>query len=178
MKSHTDQIVIELSRSKIFQLLLLTFICLGLSLISWNIAKSQSRFDPLFIQAASIGMMIFGLLGVVFGFSKLFDRKPGLVVDQLGIYDNASALGSQFIKWEDVVDLSIYQQRRVKYILLFVADPKEYMSKAPLLKRIMMFLNERECGTPLFISSGWLQCEFKELEKIISTRYQDVKASG
>ena len=72
-----------------------------------NFADNQERYDPTLVTAIGYaGLTFFGLAGLYI-FYKLFDSKPGLVIDKDGIYDNSSAAAGHLIEWEIITGLRV-----------------------------------------------------------------------
>ncbi|HYC86908.1 MAG TPA: STM3941 family protein, partial [Chryseosolibacter sp.] len=52
-------------------------------------ADDQTRYNPAVMRTvAYIGIAFFGIAGL-YVFYKLFDSKPGLIIDSEGIFDNS-----------------------------------------------------------------------------------------
>lgn len=167
MDIYTDQIIIPQSKTKVILLTLgaILFVFLGYWL--WSTADNQTRYDPPIVKLMAINSFIFfGLCGL-FGFRKLFDRKPGLIIDQHGITNNSTATGEETIVWDDITELSIQEIKRTKFILVFVKNPKDYINKANIFKKFWMNINYHVYGTPISITSTTLQCNITDLEKTL-----------
>ncbi len=96
-----DQIVIPLSRTKIVLLFLGAVAFVLLSVWLWTIADHQTRHNPLYVKAVAIaGASFFGLCAG-FAFIKLFDTKPGLIIDSDGIVDNSSGVSAGRVPWQE-----------------------------------------------------------------------------
>jgi len=130
------------------------------------------RSEELVFIVGCVGLIIFGILSV-FLFIKLFDSKPGLVINNEGIIDNASANPAGFIKWSDIVSIGTKKVMSVQFILIQVKNPEEYIEKATRINKIALKQNKREHGTPLVLTSTSLQCSFEELKKLISENLPD-----
>jgi hypothetical protein len=167
MTDKSETIIIPLTKTKIVLLTTgaIAFLIVGFWLLS--IADTQTRYDPIIVKLVTFNCFVFfGLCGII-GFRKLFDKKPGLIVDQFGITDNSSAIGGHTIKWGDITHLSIESVKRTKFILVHVKNPIDYIEESNLFKRFWLNLNNRVYGTPLSISSTALQCNISELFDIL-----------
>lgn len=168
-----DKIEIPSSKTKIILMVLgcIVFVVLGIFLI----LKPESFISPfvrtiLLIQITGIvTVLFFGILGI-YGFSKLFDRKIGLEIDLDGIYDNSNAASIGLIKWDDIINIKTEQVYSAKFLLVYIRNPKEYISREKGFKKKLMEANYKMYGTPLSITSNTLQCNFHELEMIIKER--------
>ncbi|MES2727769.1 MAG: STM3941 family protein [Bacteroidota bacterium] len=168
IQNENDSIEIPLNKLKIVLLTIgaLLFVAAGLWL--WYIAERQARYDSTVVRiVALMDFLLFGLFGII-GFGKLFDTKPGIVINHIGITDNSSAIGGQTIKWDDITHLRIEAVKRTKFVLIYVNNPHQYINNANLFKKFWMNMNYRVYGTPLSISSTALACNIAELVDIIN----------
>jgi len=163
----TDELAIELSKSKGILMILgsFGFIAAGYWLFSMDAAamKGAPVDDPLFIHGVGIaGMVFFSLTGIV-GIRKLFDKKPGLVLNSAGIIDNSSGLAAGFIPWSEITGAEIYEIRRQKMLIIKVRNPEEFIQRGNVLQRAMVKINSRMCGSPIAITSNTLKIDFPGL---------------
>lgn len=168
---------IELSKKKITLQILLAcvFVALGGWLFSLDaeFIQSMRRFNsPFFVHSIGLASMIlFGFFG---GFAtwKLFDKKPGLVLDGFGIIDNASGLAAGLIPWTDVVDTGTFEVQKQKMLVINVRDPQKYIMRGSPLKRLLVKANHKMCGSPIVISPNALKIDFDELVSLFN-RYHE-----
>ena len=173
MNPNSQENIIKFSKPKIFLLTLgsVVFVCLGV----W-IGKSvglKITFDTILAQTISLITIVFFGMTAVYGLMKLFDFKPGLTINSIGILDNSSAVSGQLIKWKDIKGFDIIQVRSTKFLLIYVKNPKDYINKANRFKRFWMRMNDKKFRTPLSISTNSLDCNFDELIKIIDTKLNE-----
>jgi hypothetical protein len=103
----TTAVVIPLSKSKIMLMLLGSMCFVGVSVWLWCIAGEQDHFHPLKVRTAAVaGVSFFGLCAV-YGCLKLFDGKPGLIIDSRGIVDNSSGLRVGHVPWTDITGVKV-----------------------------------------------------------------------
>jgi hypothetical protein len=165
-----ERIEIKLSKGKGILTLLaaLTFVFVSIWLI--NFADNQTRYDPFFVTVTGyVGMIFFGLAGLYI-FYKLFDSKPGLVIDKDGIYDNSSAAAGHFIEWGRITGLRVEQVMSTKFILIDIEKPEQFIDGANGIKKKLMWSTYKVYGTPISISSSTLNCNFEELFQILNRR--------
>lgn len=175
MTDKNEKIVIPLSKTKIVFLTLgaIVFLIIGCWLLS--IADTQTRYDPTIIKLVTFNCFVFfGLCGLI-GFRKLFDTKPGIVIDQFGITDNSSAIGGHRIKWNDITHFTIESVKRTKFILIHVKNPREYIDQSNTFKRFWLNLNNRIYGTPLSIAATTLQYNVSDLFDILEKQWKQYK---
>ena len=173
MNSNSPQTLVKLSKPKIFLLTVgsIGFVCLGF----WIGKKVGLKitFDTVLAQLISLITILFFGMTSLYGLMKLFDFRPGLVINSNGIFDNSSAIGGQLINWKDITGFDIIQIRSTKFLLVYVNNPKDYLNKANSFKRFWMRLNEKKFGTPLSISSNSLEYNFDELLNIIDDKLKE-----
>jgi hypothetical protein len=165
-----DRIEIKLSKGKGILGFLgsAAFVVASFWLISY--ADIQERFNPMLVTIIGyLGMIFFGIAGLYI-FYKLFDTKPGLIIDNDGIYDNSSAAAGHLIRWERITGLRVEQVMSTKFILIDIRDPEQFIDGANGIKKKLMWSSYKTYGTPTSISSTALSCNFDELLKIITTR--------
>src|ERR1043165_3423624 len=148
-----ERIEIKLSKRKGILTFLgsVAFVLVSLWLISF--ADNQDRYTPTFVKGVGyVGVIFFGLCGLYI-FYKLFDAKPGLVIDDNGILDNSSAASGHIIKWDRIVGLRIGQVKSTKIILIDLVDPDEFMNEIKGIKKTLMWGTYKMYGTPVSIAS-------------------------
>lgn len=170
-----DEKIIELSKTKIALGILgsVAFVAAGVWLLSLDEAsiRTSSSFrllfnNPTFAFALGVlAIIFFGGLGI-FLFKKLFDKKPGLVFNDSGIVDNASAVAAGFIPWSEVTGSHIFEMAQQQMLIIMVSDPQKYVDRGNPLKRKLNQANYNMCGSPIAISSKALKINFSELRSI------------
>jgi len=179
-----DELVIELSKSKVILMILgsFGFVALGYWLFSMDAAamKELPIDDPLFIHGVGIASMVFFSLTGIFGTRKLFDKKPGLVLNSAGIIDNSSGLAAGFIPWSEITGAEIYEIHRQKMLIIKVRNPEEFIQRGNVLRRAMVQMGSKMSGS-IAITSNTLKINFPELlstfERYHGKYRQSMKAS-
>ncbi|PIE84064.1 MAG: hypothetical protein CSA07_03690 [Bacteroidia bacterium] len=166
------RVVVRLSRLKIFLTLVATllFVAGGAWLATKGEFSAHSRFYGYPWLAKAIGgvaVLFFGPMGGYAGW-KLFDRRPGLIVDSRGVSDYSNAASVGLIEWEDIVDIAPQAGRHPDFLLVFVRNPEKYLGRArsrmhTLFLRGNIWVN----GTPLAISALTLRGTVWDLERIV-----------
>lgn len=174
--ANSEQTIIALSKTKLTKLFIgaVAFVAAGFlfTLKPLLFTKSDDPYVVVWIGYATI--IFFGLCAVYLGM-KLFDKKPGLILDEEGITDNSGGAASrQKILWRDVKEISIQQVMSEKFIMLKMKNPDFYYKneKNPIKKR-MMELNYRLYGTPVSISANGLKIGVEELYEKIQAYYNN-----
>lgn len=163
-----DETIIALSKKKIVLILLgaCVFVAAGVWMFSLDDASIQSgrRFnDPLYVHGLGLASIVFfGGCGL-FALTKLFDKKPALVLTNSGFVDNSSSAAAGFIPWSEVVGTEIFEIQQQKMLVITVKNPEEYIARGNSLKRALNKANHKMVGSPISISSNALAINFSEL---------------
>jgi hypothetical protein len=171
-----DETIIELSKRKLVPLLLgaSVFVGAGIWMLSHDDASIQSRRDapdPLFVYGLGLVTIIFfGICGL-YALKKLFDKKPALIFNSSGIYDNASSVSAGLIPWSEVEGAEIVEIQKQKLLIIRVRDPQEYIARGNSLKQTLNKANYKMVGSPISISANTLKIDFSELVSLFD-RYQ------
>jgi hypothetical protein len=144
------------------------FVAISFWLLS--IADKQDRFNPILVTStAYAGLVFFGLAGLYI-FYKLFDTKPGLIIDDEGIYDNSSAAAGHMIRWERIKGLRIEQVASTKFILIDIENAEQFVEGAHGIRKKLMWSTYKMYGTPVSIASASLSCDIDALYTLINER--------
>ena len=160
---------IALSKGKMLLLLAgsCLFVALGYCLLQMSDAQIATlrRFNaPWFVRAIGVtSIVFFGFCGL-FVCKKLFDQRPGLLLNAQGLYDNASALAAGFIPWSDIAGFGVYEVNGQKMLVVKLHEPKKYIASGNMLRHKINRINTSMCGSPVVISANTLQIGFDELQ--------------
>jgi hypothetical protein len=172
------ELVIRLSKSKLVLLILGAVAFVGASVWIWSISEIQTRFDPLFVKAIAVaGVSFFGLCAI-YGCFKVFDFRPGLIIDDQGIVDNSSAVAAGRILWHEVIGLKVSEIARQRFITIEVVDPKRFVDRGSFLSRMLNAANTKMTGSPINISSNTLCIEFDDLVQALTEAFRLHKEPG
>lgn len=185
--TETIKIEIPLSKTKLTKLLFfcICFLTAGLWMIITNPQTSNPIFNnPILKAIASYGSTLMGLLGIYFFTKKLFDKRPGLVLDNQGIYDNTSAFKFGLIPWSDISE--IYEKTiqasiasRQHFVTIGLINPDKYITRETnTLKRKLLIANSKSYGSPIHISTNGLQTNHKDLLKLVNEYFEKYKSGG
>ncbi|HLO82045.1 MAG TPA: STM3941 family protein [Chitinophagaceae bacterium] len=170
-----QRIEIPLSKLKLVLMLMgaLAFVAIGFwfVLAPPDIDSSFWRNPARIAFAGYASIIFFGLCGVVI-VRKLFDRKPGLIIDSKGVIDNSSGLSAGYILWTDVENISVVEIQKQRLLMLEVKNPQDYINRqGNLLKRKGMEFNDKMFGTPLSITANGLKISFEELSALVKQKF-------
>jgi hypothetical protein len=168
----SDEKIIALSKTKIVLAILGTgtFVAIGawFLLLDDEIIRTSSSYrllfnEPMYARGLGIAaIVIFGALELFF-IKKLFDKKPGLVFNNSGIIDNASAVAAGFIPWSEITGYDIFEMPQQKMLIIMVSEPQKYVERGNAVKQKLNQANFKMCGSPISISANALEVNFPEL---------------
>ncbi|PKB16550.1 STM3941 family protein [Flavobacterium sp. 5] len=172
---------IEIPSSKIKLILML----IGVSIFiigSYYLFQYPERFISYrfksveFIKAVGLFNLIFLSLAWIYLPIKLFDKKPGLILDENGIFDNSSAISVGLILWKDIDSIkliyAVKNRKSSRILLINVHNPEKYIDRSNRFKKMLLNLNNKLYGTPLTIGLSALKYNFERLEKLINQNYE------
>lgn len=173
------KIEIPLSKKK---LILFFFIGLFFIIIGYiGIIKPENFISPFFrnseiIRIISIAGVLFFGIGIIYILWKLFDKKPGLIIDQKGIIDNSNATSVGLIEWSDINRIEKKQVMSTEFLILHINQPEKYIQRVKniILKKAIE-MNVKKYGSPISITCTSLEITIKELESIIIQEFNKNK---
>jgi hypothetical protein len=172
------KIEIPRSKKKMFLALLgsLIFALLGMAFIL-NPEKFVSYIfrNAELIRISGIAAIIFSTLCILYISIKLFDKKPGLTIDQKGITDNSNYNKVGLIEWNEIIGIRTEQVMSTKFLLIDVRNPEKFIKNASKIKASLMKANMKMYNTPLSVSSTALKYSFENLENLIETEFEKYK---
>ena len=126
---------------------------------------------------------LLGLLIIIAAFFSLYslfklrkDRYKAVYIGPEGITDFSSGSKYGLVSWEDILKIKIMENisdMKYPFIVLEVRNPDEYISREPSYsKRRSMKLKRNFYGSPICISSRYLDCSFHQLRDAIFKQHQ------
>lgn len=105
---------------------------------------------------------------------KLFDTKPGLVVNAEGIVDNASGFSFGLISWAVIENIDVIEIGGQKLIMVYVSNPDDYINRQTnaIMKKLAA-MNYKSYKTPISITANSLQYDFEELYALLQSRWKE-----
>lgn len=174
-----ETITIPLSKRKITLLFIgsVLFVVAGVFFLMapGRFLSPSVQDKPVIFIAGAAAILFFGVCAVVAAI-KFFDNRPGIIIDKNGITDNSSGVNSGGISWKEITGISTAQLQNQRFILLMVNNPEKRIDAEPgNFKRRMMKINYRMYKTPVCINANALQCDFDELNKLLTDSYEYYK---
>jgi hypothetical protein len=166
-------IVVPLSKRKVALIFLGSLAFVAVSIWMWSNADDfQPRYPPLFVKGAALFAGVFFAFCAIYSCVKLFDQRPGLVVDGEGIIDNSSGVAAGRIGWDEIVGLQVFQISRQRFLTVLVSDPKKYASRGPFFTRMANAASMRMTGSPINISASTLSLNFDDLVEMLTATFE------
>ncbi|WP_430814895.1 STM3941 family protein [Carboxylicivirga sp. RSCT41] len=121
-------------------------------------------------------IIISGPFFIVF-LRKLFNSKPGLIINGEGIIDNTGFSEFGLVKWSDIAEIKIATNSFTKTIILIVKNPDTYIERLsnPFLKALVRF-NNRRYGYLISIGEHALNCHTEDLLGALNAAMKDNKS--
>lgn len=142
----------------------------GLTLLNQDVGQieiQQKHNNPIFVYGFGIISSITGIIGLIVCIPKFLGLRPGLVINQDGLYENSSGVSAGFVPWNEVRFISKFNAGSQLFIAIHVKDPLPYLMKGNYLQRIIKKSNMNLRGTPVGISMATLDVNFEILYKLI-----------
>ncbi|MGC4103791.1 STM3941 family protein [Ferruginibacter sp.] len=176
-------IEISLSKKKILRFLISGIFFLGCGI--WMIASQKTgnrSFGDLLLQFIAWGGIALGLFCVYIYPKQLFNKKPGLVISEEGIYDNITAAKFGLILWPDIeaiFETAFPLQASTQYfITISLFDPEKYIARQKnTLKRKLLLANAKKYGSPVCISVHELNISHTELLQLLNAAFEKYQQS-
>lgn len=177
--SNSYKIEIEISKNKLVRMVLgsIIFVILGI----WYMTQTPSINFPIFNNKTIV--FIIGLIGVIFfGFTtiylikKLFDKSPGIIITEDGIYDNSSAVSLGFIPWTDIIEIKTSKVFTESFVNIVLKNPQAYIDKYKYtLRRKYIRTNRKSYDSLITISANGLNINHSELKSLIEKSFADFR---
>ncbi|MDR2222926.1 MAG: hypothetical protein LBE34_09310 [Flavobacteriaceae bacterium] len=174
------EIIIPLSKAKMALLMFACFVFVALG-VCFVFAPPQGNHaiynNPYILFVIGIASIILFTFFAILYIKKMFDPKPGLIINNQGIWDNATAVSAGLIPWKDILSIEEVEAYSQKFILVVVSNPEEYLNKVTnSFKRKAIEANFKQYGTPISISANGLKISKNQLIKLLieqSKKYKE-----
>lgn len=163
-----ERIEIQLSKKKNLLALLGAAAFVAAGFILPGLYEGDPK-EELVMVTSYAAIIFFGLCGLYI-LVKLFDSKPGLILDSEGIHDNSSAVAADLIRWKEIKGIEVDSVLLNKFIRIDLKDPEALIARHTGVKKWLMQMNYKQYDSPAFITSSTLNCKFTKLEKLLKEK--------
>lgn len=173
----TQEIIIPISKKKLlfFIFTALVEIAFG-GLFLFFIAPEATGLEKNFMQTIGAALIIiFSCLGILL-FRKMFNSKPGLIINEKGIWHNpGGVIGEIFIDWKNVLRFDIVEIMRTQLVIIKIKNAEELIHGCIGLKQKLLKYSYKNYGSPISISSNTLKCNFETLVALLQKSFEEAQ---
>jgi hypothetical protein len=168
-----QHIIIPNNKNSILLMLLgsILFVIIGVVMIN---SEPTRKYSLVNIKTWGIIGVVFFSLGGLYFIKKLFDNKPGIILDKNGIWNNSSIISNHMIKWDELSRVSLKNIDKEKIIFLYFKDNKSFIKKFNLIEQFILKINLSLYNTPIGISARSLKYDIEKLNKEIKQRIKNL----
>ena len=167
-----EQIIIPTSSRFILLGLLGSILFVVIGIVMFNSEPSR-KYSSTFLQSwGLIGIAFFSLTSM-YCLKKLFDNKPGLIIDENGIWNNSSIISNHTIQWSELKGASLTKIGKEKILFLYFKDDNGFILKFNFIERFLMRLNLSLYNSPIGISTRSLKYDVEKLNRQIQYRIKN-----
>lgn len=155
------------------KLWMLAFGCLVFIVIgSWIFSEYLNENMTLFYGIVGLACILLFAACLIYFIRKLFDHSPAIVIDSEGILDNSSYIAGGLIRWDDILNIELYQLAGQKMIGIQLKDPDSYLAGRQGLKRQLMKINQGIVQAPINIAQSALRMPLVQIYEEMVIRWQ------
>ncbi|NMH27920.1 STM3941 family protein [Flavobacterium silvaticum] len=175
------QIEIPLSKLKLAKFLFFSviFFVIGIWMIVADPQVSNPVFNNFIVKnIGAYGSLLMGVFGIYFFSSRLFEKKPGLILNDSGIIDSMTIFKFGLIPWSDIVgiydtDVRTSMASKERFVTIGLAHPQKYIVReSNRFKRKILEANAKTFGSPIHISTNGLKIKHPELLALIRSEFE------
>jgi hypothetical protein len=160
--------------------LLFIFTGIYLIIVSFNlqmhgniISKIDVNFislllNPVTQKIVGIICILFGGIGLITIIKKMKNKRPGLIIDNIGIIDNSTGFSEKRISWKNIKKIKSFNMIIVKFIIIIIDNPDEFIKRYKGGRWDYILT-----GSPVNIYTNVLKCKHKELMNILQEELRD-----
>jgi hypothetical protein len=161
-----EDIVIFPSRKKLVLIAIGAFV---LAAIGVFIIKDPEIYWLIRILGGYLGVPFFGAcLG--YALFRLTKPKPSLVINDEGVFDNASAVGAGMLKWSEIAEVKITSYMGQRFLSIVPNNLEEILQRQSILKRWLMKANRGLVDSPFNVPEIALTLKLEEILSLIDAR--------
>ena len=172
MNQDEDEIVVQSNFDKTILHLLgcILFVVVGYYLLNNYESFNSKRYSPLLIKFISVVcIFFFGLIGF-FHFLRLIKSSSAIIINKSGLTNNTILGKGIHIPWDEIKGIKLSKVYNTKFIFIEVQNPGILIQNAWPLRRIILSLNNKHYGTPIFIATNTLAQKPESVLKILKEK--------
>ena len=161
-----EDIVIFPSRKKLVLIAIgaLGFVALGIFII-----KKPEIYWVFRLLGGYLGVAFFGIcLG--YALFRLIKPVPSLVINDEGVFDNASAVGAGMLKWSEIAEVRISSFMGQRFLSIVPNNLEEILQRQNITKRWLMKANRGLVDSPFNVPETTLTLKLEEVLSLIDAR--------
>jgi hypothetical protein len=162
--------VIPLKKRTSLVMALGAFAFVAVAAWQWSVADTHRTVDPLLAKVVSLVAIGFFAVCGIYLVRRVFDTRPGLVLDRDGILDHSSGVAVGRIPWDDITNVKVSSIAGQAFVTIEVVDPGKYSARGGALRRKLHAANVRLTGSPINISASLLPVTLDEIVEAIALR--------
>lgn len=135
-------------------------------------SEGQARYSPTFVRiVCGVGVPFFAAVAIM-SVVRLFDSRPGLIVDRQGIDDrtNFSSIGR--VDWADVRGLRTTTARWNNGLVVELHEPARFARRGNIVQRLL----RAGAVSPVVLGSNALDVPFDAMVQIVRRFHDDWKS--
>jgi flagellar biogenesis protein FliO len=176
-----ERIEIPLNKSRLALMVIgaIAFVMVSLWLIVYRPTIGNPVFDNLIVKypLAIISVLFFGLL-MIYLVKKLTDKRPGITIENNGVFDNTSGVSVGLVPWTDITHISMIKVMNQQFVVISVSNPDHYINKQTnFLKKKGVQYNYSRYGSPVCITMSSLKCKPDQLLFMLLEKFRKNKAN-
>jgi len=172
MFSADNELIVPASKTKLLGVVAgaCAFVVLSVWLLSRPYPNPIQRTRA---QLVAVGAIVFfGACGV-YGVTRLLRPTPAVIINDKGIVDNASALSTGFIAWEEIAELREYRFQNQTFLGIYPKRLDALLARQSAWKRHAINANMALGVAPVNIPQVVLPMSAAELMSEINARFGD-----
>jgi hypothetical protein len=109
-----------------------------------------------------IGAPLFSL-PLIYLCYRLLKPKPSVIINQEGIFDDASMFGAGMVRWEEIKSVFIYEIMNKKFLGIVPVNLETILARQSRFKKVFFKLGKGMAPAPFAIPAGGLPMTVEEL---------------
>jgi hypothetical protein len=130
---------------------------------------------PAWLDRANDGLSLVFAIPLIYQIPHLF-RRSGIHLYETGITENLSTFKENHFPWSQMIRIRFAKVFFMKYLLIDIQNPKEYIQKQNLLHKWPMMTDMKNFGTPVKVPIYTLQKKPEEILYAIYDLHQRILA--